>query len=185
MLALAVCHELFEREGELLEGEMTKIKSAVVSRVTCAAIAEEMGICPLVSLGKGMSHPGALPMSVAAAVFEAIVGAIYMDGGFAAACPFVLKYIRPYVEQALATEHQSNYKSLLQQYAQREWNVTPDYRPLDEKGPDHSKCFEVAVWLNGKQFPSAWGKNKKDAEQEAARRALIELKLIAEAENGD
>jgi ribonuclease-3 len=177
VLALAVCQALYQREGE-----MTKIKSAVVSRVTCAAIAEGLGLCQLVSLGKGMAKPGAMPLSVAAAVFEAVVGAIYLDGGLEPARDFVLRHIRPYIDEAMTTDHQKNYKSLLQQYAQREWTVTPDYRLLDEKGPDHSKCFEVAVWINGRQFPSAWGKNKKDAEQEAARRALVALKLIEEGD---
>lgn len=180
VLALAVCQDLYQREGDLLEGEMTKIKSTVVSRNTCAAVAEELGLGRLLSLDKGMAKPGTLPTSVAAAVFESLVGAIYLDGGFAPASAFILKHIRPYIEQALATEHQSNYKSLIQQHAQRAWSVTPDYRMLDEKGPDHSKCFEVAVWMSGRQFPSAWGKTKKDAEQEAARRALIELHILTE-----
>lgn len=178
VLALSVCQKLYRRDEELLEGEMTKIKSAVVSRATCAAIAEELGICPLVSLGKGMSRPGTLPMSVAAAAFEAIVGAIYIDGGFVAASEFVVKHIQPYIEEAISDAHQRNYKSLLQQHAQREWSVTPEYRLLDEKGPDHSKCFEIAVWLNGRQFPSAWGKTKKEAEQAAAWRALVAMGLI-------
>lgn len=182
VLALAVCDDLYQREGDLPEGEMTKIKSAVVSRVTCAAIAEALGICRLLSLGKGMAKPGAMPLSVAAAVFEAVVGAIYLDGGFQPARDFILKHIGPFMDEALTTDHQKNYKSLLQQYAQREWTVTPDYRLLDEKGPDHSKCFEVAVWINGRQFPSAWGKSKKDAEQEAARRALVALELIEEGD---
>lgn len=182
VLALVVCQDLYQREGDLPEGEMTKIKSAVVSRVTCAAIAEGLGICQLLSLGKGMAKPGAMPLSVAAAVFEAVLGAIYLDGGLEPARDFVLRHIGPYMDEALTTDHQKNYKSLLQQYAQREWTVTPDYRLLDEKGPDHSKCFEVAVWINGRQFPSAWGKSKKDAEQEAARRALVALKLIEEGD---
>jgi ribonuclease-3 len=182
VLALAVCQDLYQREGELGEGEMTKIKSAVVSRVTCAAIAEDLGLCRLLSLGKGMSKPGAMPLSVAAAVFEAVVGAIYLDGGYPPAREFILRHIGAYIDEALTTDHQKNYKSLLQQYAQREWTITPDYRLLDEKGPDHSKCFEVAVSMNGRQFPSAWGKSKKDAEQEAARRALVALKLIEEGD---
>ena len=182
VLALVVCQDLYQHEGQMPEGEMTKVKSAVVSRVTCAAIAEALGLCGCVSLGKGMAKPGAMPLSVAAAVFEAIIGAIYLDGGFAPARDFILEHIRPYIDEALATDHQKNYKSLLQQYAQREWTVTPDYRLLDEKGPDHSKCFEVAVWINGRQFPSAWGKSKKDAEQEAARRALVTLRLIDEGD---
>ena len=86
--------------------------------------------------------------------------------------------LQPHLDAALANEHQHNYKSLLQQYLQQAGFSRPDYELLDEKGPDHSKCFEIAVCVNGKQFPSAWGMTKKDAEQEAARRALVDLEVI-------
>lgn len=177
VLGMIVCQELYERFGDLLEGQMTKIKSAVVSRRTCAEIADETGIAGLLLLGKGMPQPSYLPQSVTAAVFEAIIGAIYLDGGLAPARGFVLKHIGPHIDEALANEHQRNYKSVLQQYAQRRWSTTPEYKLLDEKGPDHSKCFEVVVTINGRHFPSAWGMSKKEAEQEAARRALAELGL--------
>ena len=178
VLGLVVCHELYMRHSDLLEGDMTKIKSTVVSRLTCARIADEMGMTPLLFLGKGLSDPDGLPQSIAAAVFEAIVGAIFLDGGMEPARNFVVAQVEPYIDEALASEHQLNYKSMLQQYSQRRWNGTPEYQLLDEKGPDHSKCFEVAVSISGRHFPSAWGKNKKDAEQEAARRALVELELL-------
>ena len=178
VLALAVCHELYSSYGDLLEGDMTKIKSAVVSRQTCAKIAEETGISELVSTGKGMSDQAGLPMSVSAAVFEAIIGAIYLDGGMEPARQFVLRHVRPHIAEALADEHQKNYKSALQQHAQRIYGTMPQYLLLDEKGPDHSKCFEIAVAMNGRGFPSAWGKSKKEAEQEAARKALTELGLL-------
>ena len=178
VLALAVCHELFATHEELLEGDMTKIKSAVVSRHTCAGIAKEMGICELLSPGKGMTEHQELPTSVAAAVFEAIIGAIYLDGGMEPAVRFVLTHVRPYIEEALADEHQKNYKSALQQHAQQMFGSVPQYLLLDEKGPDHSKCFEVAVAIDGRGFPTAWGRCKKEAEQAAARNALVELGLL-------
>jgi ribonuclease-3 len=180
VLGLAVCQELYERCSGLLEGEMTKIKSSVVSRQTCADVAEEIGISELLFLGKGMGSPDRLPMSVSAAVFEAIIGAIYLDGGPEPARQFALRHLRPRIEEALANEHQNNYKSKLQQYAQRKWGTTPDYHLLDEKGPDHCKCFELAVSINGRHFPSAWGMSKKEAEQKAAFHALRELGLIEE-----
>ena len=126
----------------------------------------------------GGAGTGRLPPSVSAAVFEAIIGAIYLDGGLAAARDFILTHLQPYIAQTLDNEHQFNYKSVLQQYTQRRWCTTPEYRLLDEKGPDHSKCFEIGVAVGGRQFPSAWGKSKKDAEQEAARRALIHLGML-------
>jgi len=178
VLGLTICRDLYARYPDLLEGEMTKIKSAVVSRKTCADIAEHIALCQHVALGKGMIHPAGVPSSVAAATFEAVIGAIFLDGGLGPAGRFILRYIVPHIEEAFENEHQQNYKSLLQQCAQRRWSTTPDYRLLDEKGPDHSKCFEVAVVINGRHFPSAWGTNKKEAEQEAARRALTELGLL-------
>ena len=178
VLALVVCRELYDHRDELTEGEMTKVKSAVVSRNTCAIVAQEIGLCDQLFLGKGMSRRGELPMSVAAAVFESIIGAIYLDGGLEPAKDFILLHINPHIDEALANEHQQNYKSMLQQHAQRRMGLTPDYQLLDEKGPDHSKCFEVAVSIEGRHFPSAWGMTKKQAEQGAAQLALAELGLL-------
>lgn len=178
VLGMIVVDDLYRRYPDLLEGEMTEIKSTVVSRLTCAKMSRQMGLCETVVLGKGMDRPGGLPRSVAAAVFEAVVGAIYLDGGFEPARQFVIHHAAEHIEEAFANEHQDNFKSMLQQYAQRKWNTTPDYRLLDEKGPDHSKCFEVAVVIDGRHFPSAWGVNKKEAEQAAARKALAELGLL-------
>ncbi len=135
-----------------------------------------------------MASPAGLPSSVAAALFEAMIGAIYLDGGLTAAREFILRNIDDHLASALADEHQRNYKSLLQQFSQRRWNRTPEYQLLDEKGPDHSKCFEIAVSIDGRQFPRAWGKSKKEAEQLAAQRALDELQLAmkdAPAPDGD
>ncbi|MFP4105677.1 MAG: ribonuclease III [Phycisphaerae bacterium] len=178
VLGLVVCHQLHELDENLTEGDMTKIKSSVVSRQTCAAIAEEAGISNLMRLGKGLATPDGLPTSVSAAVFESIIGAIYLDGGLEPARKFILRHVQPHIEEALAEKNTSNYKSLLQQHAQRKWGKTPSYTVLDEKGPDHSKCFEVAVSIDGRHFPSAWGMNKKDAEQQAALLALQTLQVL-------
>jgi len=178
VLGLVVCDELFTSQRELLEGEMTKIKSSVVSRQTCAIIAQQLNLMPLLSMGKGMERPGGLPQSIAAAVLEAIIGAIYLDGGLDAARTFVLEHVRPCIQKVLDDQHARNYKSILQQYSQSHCSRSPEYHLLDEKGPDHSKCFEIAVTVNGRHFPSAWGMNKKEAEQEAARRALVELGIL-------
>ncbi|MFB3893875.1 MAG: ribonuclease III [Phycisphaerae bacterium] len=178
VLGLVVCQELYEREGDLTEGQMTKIKSAVVSRQTCADVVEALGITELLFMGKGISRSGSVPQSVSAAVLESIIGAVYLDGGLEAASGLILRLMRPHIEECLANEHQRNYKSLLQQHAQRTWGATPEYVLLDEKGPDHSKCFEIAVVIDGRTFPSAWGMSKKEAEQDAARLALEALDLL-------
>jgi len=178
VLSLCICQDLYERHSDLLEGQMTLVKSAVVSGETCAVVAEELGLCDLLHLGKGITGAGGVPQSVAAAVFEAIIGAIHVDGGFGPACEFILRYMRPHIDEALASEHQHNYKSILQQHAQRRWSATPGYRVLDEKGPDHSKCFEISARIGNRTFPSAWGRTKKEAEQRAAMQALLELGIL-------
>jgi ribonuclease-3 len=178
VLAVCVCHELYAGHEELMEGDMTKVKSTVVSRRTCAEIADDIGIVELLKTNKGMADPTGMPTSVAAAVFEAIIGALYLDGGIDAATRFIIARAGPYIDEALSAGYGRNYKSLLQQHAQRDSGSTPTYRLLDEKGPDHSRCFEIAVAINGREFPSAWGRSKKQAEQRAAREALEALGLL-------
>lgn len=178
VLGFVVCEELFQRYPEYLEGDLTKVKSAVVSRKTCARISEELDLTSLLFLGKGMHGRGMLPDSLAAAVFESIIAAIYLDSDFETARRFILEHVSVHIDDAVDSKHQRNYKSQLQQHAQKELSATPYYEVLDEKGPDHSKCFEVCVSMNGRRFPSAWGPSKKEAEQKAARLALEELEVL-------
>jgi len=118
-----------------------------------------------------------VPDSVAAAVFESIIAAIYLDGGIEAARKFILEQALPHVEEAEASSHQQNFKSVLQQHAQRSMPTSPSYVLLDEKGPDHAKAFEVCVEIGSRRFPSAWANAKKQAEQKAALNALVALGL--------
>lgn len=185
ILGMIVCEYLFENYPDLLEGEMTKIKSAVVSRNICAKIAKQTGLDELVRLGKGLSTRAALPPSVAAAVYEALIGALYLDAGLEAVKAFVLRDLAPRIESAADSGHQQNFKSVLQQMAQQEFNSTPQYMVLDEKGPDHAKCFEVAVSIGARRFASSWGPSKKHAEQSAALEALMELGHAERNEKGE
>lgn len=179
-----VCEYLYHAYPESPEGELTKIKSAVVSRQTCALVAVELGLSDLLSLGKGMSSQESMPSSLAAAAFEAMVAAIYLDGGIEPAQRFILTTMKPQIELAVESSHQENFKSLLQQHAQREMSFLPNYLLLDEKGPDHAKCFEICVEINGRRFVSAWGQTKKAAEQKAAMLALQALGVLIEDDQG-
>jgi ribonuclease-3 len=181
VLAIVVCQALFERFSDYLEGDLTKIKSKLVSRETCARVSGRLGLQRFLKVGKGMVSNRALSGSLAAGVLETIIGAIYIDGGLEPARRFVLKAFGPLIERADAEEAQGNFKSLLQQYAQEQFNATPSYVLLDEKGPDHNKCFELGVVINDRHFPSAWGTNKKEAEQKAAFNALVELDVLEKA----
>ena len=175
VLGLVAVEQLYLRFPEYQEGDLTKIKSAVVSRRTCARISRMLNLGECLFLGKGMICDDAMPANLLADVFESLVGAIYLDGGLEAAKPFVLKYIIPEIEQVAEGEHAGNFKSSLQQLSQREFNETPQYRVLDEKGPDHSKCFKVAAMIGRYHYPAAWGRNKKEAEQKAAMNALARI----------
>ena len=176
ILGFVVCELLFQQFTQYLEGELTKIKSVVVSRQTCAKISEALGLQEFLILGKGMTTTPTVPPSVLADVFESLTAAIYLDGGIDAARLFIQTYIGPEVELAATGELGGNYKSLLQQFAQRECGSTPTYHLLDEKGPDHSKCFKIVAQVKGQRYQGAWGRNKKEAEQRAACNALSELK---------
>jgi len=176
ILGYIVCELLFERFPDLLEGDLTKIKSVVVSRKTCAKISRSLGMLDFLILGKGMAASEQVPPSLLADVFESLVAAIHLDGGLEAAKQFILRHALDEVDMAARGETGANYKSQLQQHAQREYSSTPTYILLDEKGPDHSKSFEVAAQVGGTRYPPAWGRNKREAEQRSAANALAILR---------
>lgn len=176
ILGAVVCDLLFRLFPEYLEGDLTKIKSIVVSRQTCAKLSEALGLEEFLKLGKGMTTTPGVPPSLLADVFESMIAAIYLDGGHEAARVFIEKHILAEIELAAGGHHASNYKSLLQHLAQREFSTTPTYQLLDEKGPDHSKCFKISAQIGRNRYQPAWGRNKKEAEQRAARNALSEIK---------
>lgn len=175
ILGTIVCELVFLRFPDYLEGELTRIKSIVVSRSTCAKITKLLGIEGFLITGKGMGSHDQTPPSVLADVFESMLGAIFLDGGMDAAKRFLIPWIEPEVDAVVDGQGGVNYKSNLQQVAQRKFGETPTYRLLDEKGPDHSKCFQISAMIGGRRFAPAWGRNKKEAEQRAALNALSHL----------
>ena len=175
ILGAIVCELLFLKFPEYLEGDLTRIKSVVVSRRTCAKISQALGLDEFLVLGKGMGAQEETPSSVLADVFESLIGAIYLDGGMEAAKRFILRHIEAEIDATVDGQGGVNYKSHLQQLAQRQFGETPTYQLLDEKGPDHSKCFKIAAQIGPRRYAPAWGRNKKDAEQRAAMNALSQL----------
>ncbi|MEN6306663.1 MAG: ribonuclease III [Anaerohalosphaeraceae bacterium] len=178
VLSLVVCQFLYERFPSYLEGEMTRLKSTVVSRKSCSEVAAKLNLIDFIRVGKGTDNSRAIAGSIASGMLEAVIAAIYLDGGLEAANRFILSAFEPVIMQADANEHQDNFKSMLQQYCQKNFNTTPMYELLDEKGPDHNKCFEIAAVINHRRYPGAWSITKKDAEQRAARNALVKLGLL-------
>lgn len=184
ILGMIVCERIFRRFPNYLEGEMTKIKSLAVSRKVCAKIAIDLGLHDLIVVGKGMLTDEDLPQSLAAAVLESVIAALYLDGGMPAVRRFIEPLLDPLLDEAVRSGHQHNFKSVLQQHAQREMGLSPIYRILDEKGPDHAKAFYIAVEIDGTVHEACWGKSKKSAEQKAALAALRALGLTEDGEDG-
>jgi ribonuclease III len=175
ILGAIVCELLFRKFPEYLEGDLTRIKSVVVSRRTCAKISQKLGLDEFLVLGKGMGGQDETPSSALADVFESLIGAIYLDGGMDAAKHFIVRHIEAEIDATVGGQGGINYKSNLQQVAQRQFGETPTYQLLDEKGPDHSKCFKISAQIGRQRYAPAWGRNKKDAEQRAAMNALCQL----------
>jgi ribonuclease-3 len=181
VLSIVICQTLFERFVDYPEGELTKMKSMLVSRGTCAHVARRLGLPRYLVVGKGMVSHKAFPTSLAAGLLEAVIAAVYFDNGFESARDFILTNFATLIDQIDSEEAHGNYKSMLQQHAQEQFNAAPVYVLLDEKGPDHNKCFESEVVIDQRHFPSAWGANKKEAEQKAAYNALLELGVVRRA----
>ncbi len=178
ILGQVISEYLFHHFPAYEEGELSTMKSIIVSAKTLSERARELGLDRVVILGRGLAEKRALPRSILCNAFEALVAALYLDGGFEAARGFVLENLRRKVDEILKDEHEKNYKSLLQDYAQRTMAKIPCYRVTKEVGPDHKKMFEVIVELDGLQYGPAWGVNKKEAEQRAAKLALQQLGLL-------
>ena len=175
ILGAIVCHQLFTMYPDKTEGELTRVKSVVVSRTSCAKIATDLELDRCLQLGKGLSDHESIPLSIMAAVFESLVAGVYLDGGYDHVSELVRRVVVPEIERTVETSHGKNYKSLLQQLSQKSNRGMPNYQLLDEKGPDHSKCFKIAVTIGDDSFAPAWGPNKKEAEQRAAENAWCQI----------
>ena len=176
ILGFIVCDTLYRIFPESLEGDLTRIKSVVVSRETCGRISEHLGLTEFLIVGKGLAVNSAVPVSVLSDLFESVVAAIYLDGGIEPARLFVSRWMDPEIAQVSSGAQGANHKSLLQQLSQRDFGVTPTYEVMEESGPDHSKSFHVSAFIGERRYTPAWGRNKKEAEQRAASNALVELR---------
>jgi ribonuclease-3 len=169
---LVACAYLYRSRPELLEGELTELRSAAVSRQSLAEAARNLGLQEYLSLGRGMTRRQDLPDSTLADAFEAVVGAVYLDGGFEPAESVVLRALRGMLDREESTAIQENYKSVLQERAQGRGQAAPEYRVELESGPDHRKVFHVTVHIDGEMRGWGVGASKKEAEQRAAKNAL-------------
>jgi dGTPase len=177
VLGLCVAQDLYHRYPDREEGELSRIKSAVVSRHALRRVGEAWGLASLLTLGPGIATSGPIPPSVVADAVEAVLGAVFLDGGLHAVRRIVGTDFVPLIEAASDRQRSSNYKSDLQNWTQGLTGHTPEYEVLDEHGPDHAKTFTVAAVVDGRRLAVANGRNKRQAEQRAARDALARLKV--------
>jgi ribonuclease-3 len=179
VLGLLVNEHLYARFTERQEGRLTKIKSLVVSETVLARRAEELDLGTYICLSDNeRASGGAGRASILSDAFEAVIGALYLDGGLQAARKFVEDHLLDGMDKILAVDEYKNYKSIMQEHAQRKLGSRPRYRVVSAKGPEHQRTFYVEVRLGGRSLGRGEGKNKKEAEQMAARNALAKLGVI-------
>lgn len=179
VLDLVVSEHLYHNYPQKREGRLTQLRSALVNKVTLASKAEEITLGKYLLLSESEVRAGGRQRgSILSDAFEALIGAIYLDGGLSAARRFIMNAVLNDIE-AYDTPHQwMNYKSVLLEYTQSEGKGQPRYRVESEVGPDHEKIFTVEVYIGGAAVGKGSGTSKKDAEQNAARDATERLNLL-------
>jgi len=176
VIDLVVAEELFGQEDGLTEGDMTTVKSVVVSRQTLAKVGREMGLQDELKVGPGLQRrSGRYPESLLANAYEALVGAIFTDSSYEKAQGFVLRTLGPRIEKTLLKQHEPDFKSILQRLVQAEGRTPPTYEIVRRSGPEHKPEFRAAALISGQQKGTGSGKSKKAAEQKAAEAALEQL----------
>ena len=169
VLGMVVAARLYECMADRQEGDLAKTKSVVVSEDTLSGIALSLKINEYLILGKDEEMSGGrLKKAILADAVEAVIGAMYLDSGYRNAEQFVLGIMNPQIELVLQNRHHKDYKTLLQEYVQKQFKTVPKYLLVKKTGPDHDRTFWVSVEVHEIVYGPESGKNKKEAEQSAA-----------------
>ena len=173
ILGLIISNYLFRLKKELPEGELTKIRAAIVCERSLKEVAKSVQLGEYLYLGKGEESTGGRTRdSILADATEALIAAIYLDGGFRKATDFVLEHMGDIISQAIQGKIMRDYKTQLQELIQKDNKENITYKLVDQLGPDHDKTFKMNVFLGEKLIGTGIGKSKKEAEQEAAKDAM-------------
>jgi len=175
VLELVVTSFLFRKYPKKQEGELTAFRSSIVNTVSLTKVAEKLGLNDYMLMSKGEAKDSGRARSVILAnAIEAVIGAIYLDGGYNAAANFISEYILNTIdiEEIVAKKTWIDAKSKFQEKAQEKVGTTPSYKTLNESGPDHNKTFTLGVFLGDVQVAIGTGPSKQEAEQKAAEKAL-------------
>lgn len=177
VLDLIMCQDLLDRFPELSEGDLSKMKAKIVSEETLAEVARGLNLGSFLFLGKGEAQSeGKDKPSLLSDAMEALIAAIYLDGGLSTVRRVVLRFFDAPLSALGQGELVFDYKTALQEYSQKVFASLPTYEMIQESGPDHEKQFEVGVFMDATLHGIGIGKTKKAAEQQAAQKALLTLK---------
>ena len=181
VLGLVVTDFLFRTYDTLPEGELAKVRASVVNSAALAEVAADLDIGAALLLGRGEDQSGGREKpSILADAMEAVIGAVYLDGGWAAAEELIMGLLGERIEEAAAGPGGQDYKTRLQELAARRFDQLPRYEVVDD-GPDHAKRFYASVLVAGERKGSGEGRSKKQAEQAAARVAWEQLQAALSA----
>ena len=179
VLNLVVAEVLYHRYISAPEGELTKIRARLVNHKALNICAREICLVDFLLLSPNASQvPGKGMNTILSDAYEAIIGAIYLDGGYRHAQRFIEQTILMAMERGLIKTEDQNFKSQLLEHAQASGLGAPRYVTIDEEGPDHDRTFTVEVFVGSELYGTGRGKNKKDAEQAAAEKALQNLNVL-------
>jgi ribonuclease-3 len=176
VLSLVISEYLMTVCPDSTEGELSRLRAAVVSEPALAAVSREIGLGDYLLLGKGEDQTGGRNKdSLLADSLEALIAAVYQDAGIDSAESLVIRLFEEAIKKTSASGGSLDYKTELQERCQEQLKQLPEYRIVSETGPDHQKQFAMEVWIKGQLSGSGTGKSKKEAEQRAAKEALEKL----------
>ena len=180
VLELVISDLLYNRFAHRFrEGDLTKMRAYLVSEARLVDRAKALGLGAVIFMGRGEEKCGGRSRaSILANAFEAITGAIYLDGGFRAAYTFLERQFGHLIDLASEQGLRHDYKSRLQEIIQKYFHSIPEYRLIDMSGPDHDRVFEIGLYFNNEEISRGIGRSKKEAEQHAARAAIDNLRRI-------
>jgi ribonuclease III len=180
VLGLVITDLVYRSFPERQEGELAKLRAAMVNMSTLADVSRQLGLGPELLLGRGEELSGGRDKaSILADALEAVLGAIYLDLGLVVASAVITRLFEPRIEAYVRGEGDRDYKTILQELSAQDLGRLPEYRVV-ERGPDHEKEFTATVYLGGRQLGRGVGRSKKEAEQRAAREAFEHLSEEAE-----
>jgi len=179
ILAFLLVEELYLRYPKYTEGQISKIKSLIVSRKIIGKIAADINLMEAMILGKSYEKLKNTKTDVASNAFEALIAAIYLDGGMESVRKVLNDKLFPQIEMLIECEENINYKAIVLEYVQKQGHNRVKYDTISDSGPDHCKTFTVEIEIDGKKLGTASGSSKKDAEQKCAKIAAEKLGLIS------